>query len=80
MRRTNQRHAQVDGHPDLVRDNRSQAIININSGQMAQARIRKKKWRDEQNKMAKMQDEISEMKELIKYLIEEKDGNQLNNS
>ena len=80
MRRTNQRHAQVDGHPDLVRDSRSHAIININSGQMTQARIRKKKWRDEQEKMAKMQDEISEMKELIEYLIEEKDGNQLNNS
>ena len=74
-----ERHTQVDGHPDLVRDNRSKAIININHGEMTQARIRKKKWRDEQEKMAKMQNEISEMKELIKHLIEEKDGNQRNN-
>ena len=35
------RHVKVEGHPDLVRDRNSGAILNINSNAMTAARERK---------------------------------------
>ena len=41
----NNKYIQVDGHPGLVRDRTSGAIVNINSQEMTKARIRKKRWK-----------------------------------
>jgi len=60
----------VEGRDDLVRDPKNGALININRGEAERLRMIR---RDRKNKDAKLQaleNEMSEMKALLKQLIE----------
>ena len=64
----------VEGHSNLARDPNNGAIININSSEMTQARIRKYNWKQQQNEIKNLRNELSDMKQLLNKMIEVNDG------
>ena len=64
----------VDGNTDLVRDTNTGAIININTNSMKEARIRKHKLRQKDNEIKALQNDVFEMKQLLKQLVEDRNG------
>jgi len=66
----------VEGHPDLVRENASHAIINRNSGAYEQARKRaaaaqaqRDEIRDTTREINHLKSEMHEIKNLLKELV-----------
>ena len=59
----------VQGHKGLVRDTKSGAIINMSSGgeQYSQNRAR---LLDERERLNKVEQDVSEIKDMLKQLIE----------
>ena len=68
------KYIKVEGHNNLARDPNNGAIININTSEMTQARIRKYNWKKQQNEIKSLRSELSDMKLLLKNLIEDKDA------
>ena len=64
----------VKGFESLRRDTSSGAIVNTNTNEMKQARIRKSSWKKQQNEIKQLRNDLSEMKELLNQMIE---GNSL---
>ena len=69
-------YTQVEGHPDLVRDNTSHAIINRNTDAYEQARKRaaaaqkqRDEIRDTTREINHLKSEIHEIKHLLKELV-----------
>lgn len=69
----------VEGHPHLVRDMQSHAILNTNSVALQRARERKlerqKKYQqemDDRNRLDNLEKDISEIKEALNILIQNK--------
>ena len=67
---------QVEGHSDLVRDNKSHAIINRNVGAYEQAKRRaaaaqrqRDEIRDSTREINHLKSEIHEIKNLLKELV-----------
>jgi hypothetical protein len=60
----------VEGHGDLVKDESSGAVLNIDRAQIAQARFRKKQWKEKEDELASIKNDISELKMMMKGLIE----------
>ena len=69
------RHVKVEGHPDLVRDRNSGAILNINSNARTAARERKKLFNDRQKEIDEIKKDVSDIKNILMQLIEDKNGN-----
>ena len=69
------RHVKVEGHPDLVRDRNSGAILNINSNAMTAARERKKLFNDRQKEIDEIKKDVSDIKSILMQLVEDKNGN-----
>ena len=64
----------VDGHPHLYRDESSGAIINRNSMEYKQ-RLKVKRSADKQeNELKRMREDIDELKNLLKMLVEKNTG------
>ena len=64
----------VEGKAGLVRSKASGAIINVNSNEMSQARHRQKIWKDQQEELQTLKDDVAVMKDLLLQLVEEKNG------
>jgi|AP86_3_1055499.scaffolds.fasta_scaffold853849_1 hypothetical protein len=64
----------VEGHGDLVKDESSGAVLNIDRAQIAQARFRKKQWKEKEDELASIKNDISELKMMMKGLIERIDN------
>ena len=69
-------HIQVEGHPDLVRDNNSRAIINRNPNAYEKARKRaadaqkqRDEIRDTTREINHLKSEMHEIKHLLKELL-----------
>ena len=69
-------HIQVEGHPDLVRDSNSHAIINRNTGAYEQAKRRaaaaqaqRDEIRDTNREINHLKSEMHEIKNLLKELV-----------
>lgn len=67
----------IENNPAMARDPNTQAIVSINSDELAQARLAKKKRRKaaaEQEQLKQdvdlLKNELGEMKDLLKKLIE----------
>lgn len=71
---SNGKYIKVDGHSDLARDPNNGAIININASEMTQSRVRKYNWKKQQSEIKNLRNELSDMKQLLNKLIEDKDG------
>ena len=69
------RHVKVEGHPDLVRDRNSGAILNINSNAMTAARERKKLFNDRQKEIDEIKKDVSDIKNILMQLVEDKNVN-----
>ena len=62
----------VEGNSDLVKDQNG-VIHNINSNKLADAKQRKLLKQKENQKIKSLENEISELKDLVKTLINNKD-------
>lgn len=67
-------HTRVDGHEELIRDEKTQAIINTDVDGYNAYVSRRKRLVDDRNKVENLENEISELKNLIGKLIEKIDG------
>jgi|SaaInl3SG_22_DNA_1037383.scaffolds.fasta_scaffold156306_2 hypothetical protein len=62
----------VEGHPGLVRDTNSGAILNINSNEIQSARERKQLRKQKDQEFENLKNEVSEIKELLLKLVEKR--------
>ena len=60
----------VEGKPDLARDPRTGAIVNINTTEIQTARERKNKRKMQQVELHQLREEVNEIKALLTKLIE----------
>lgn len=60
----------VEGHDGLVRDRNSGAIISINNDEIEKRRTLKELKRKEKERLSKLENEMSEIKDLLYKLIE----------
>jgi hypothetical protein len=65
------KYTQVQGYNGLVRA-RSGAIINIDSKSIAQARSRKKVWKEQQAEIESLRNDVAMMKQMLQQIIEDK--------
>ena len=59
----------VRDNPDLVRDMKSGAILNVNEELILKARERKRKKQQDREEFEKMKDDIHDIKKLLSVLI-----------
>lgn len=67
-------YAKVEGHPNLLRDLRTNAIINTDKISSTNYNIAKQKKEEEKNRIDKIENELSELKssiDSIKNLLED---------
>lgn len=74
------KYIKVEGKAGLARDPKSGAIINTNKTEIAQARSRKKLWKEQQEEISTLKNDISVMKEMLAKLLEDKNGTNSNQS
>lgn len=60
----------VEGHPDLVRDVKTGAIININTSNIEKTRLAKQAKKRQEQELQDLKNEVSEIKILLRQLIE----------
>jgi hypothetical protein len=60
----------VEGHPNLVRDKNSGAILNINKTEIEANRIRKEKEKQKDKEIEQLKNDVSEIKSMLNKLIE----------
>ena len=59
----------VRDNPNIVRDLKSGAILNIDEDMILKARERKRKKKQDQEELEKMKSDITEIKDLLSSLI-----------
>ena len=64
----------VEGHRDLVRDNSSGAILNINKDEISAARKRKLERRQKEKEFEDLKNEVGDIKNMLTKIIEKLDG------
>jgi len=74
------KYQRIEGNSSLVRDTSSGAIINTNKSEIAKARNRKKLWKEQQEEISTLKNDISVMKEMLAKLLEDKNGTNSNQS
>ena len=65
------KYTKVEGHNGLVRAP-SGAIINTNTKELAQARGRKKIWKEQQAELEELRDDVATMKKMMQQILEDK--------
>lgn len=68
----------VKGLPDLARDPVSGAILNINKNQIESARKAKAVVRKNQSRIDQLENDISDIKNILLKMLEEKNGSNSN--
>ena len=68
------KYIQVKGHPGLARDKNSGIIMNINSNEVREARKRKKLWKEQQEELDSLKDDVKEIKLLLNKILEATNG------
>ena len=71
-------HQRVEGNSNLVRDTKSGAILNINKNQIDTARKAKAVVRKNQSKIEQLENDISDIKNILLRMLEEKNGSNSN--
>ena len=67
-------YVKVEGHSSLVRDIDTGAILNINKDEINAARKRKLERRQKEQEIVDLKNEVGEIKNMLKKLIEKLDG------
>lgn len=65
---------QVKGHPGLARDKNSGIIMNINSTEVREARKRKKFWKEQEEEISTLKNDVKEIKLLLNKILEATNG------
>jgi hypothetical protein len=65
----------VQNNSNLAKDPISGAVININNTEIEQARLRKKIRQEEREKLTKLENEMSDIKQMLVKLMEKQDAN-----
>jgi hypothetical protein len=60
----------VEGHPNLVRDKNSGAILNINKTEIEANRIRKEREKQKDKEIEQLKNDVSEIKSMLNKLVE----------
>jgi hypothetical protein len=60
----------IDGHPSYARDTKSGAIININTSEFDTMKKIRENRKKKDNEIVELQNEVSEIKSLLKQLLE----------
>ena len=68
----------VDGHAGLVRDTRTNAILNINKDEINAARKRKLERREKEKEFKDLKNEVGDIKNILTKIIEKLDGSNTN--
>ncbi len=55
----------IQGHPHLVKDLNSGAILNINSDAINRARMKKKSDAEKEKELAELKNDVSEIKQML---------------
>ena len=64
----------VEGHRDLVRDNSSGAILNINKDEISAARRRKLERKQKEKEFEELKNEVGDIKNMLNQIIEKLNG------
>jgi hypothetical protein len=67
------KYSKVDGHNGLVRAPNG-AVLNVDKQAISQARNRKKIWKEQQEELAQLRDDVAIMKQMMQQLLEDKNG------
>ena len=68
------KYIKVDGYNGLARDRHSGAIINVDSTGMAKARNRKKVWKEQQEELETLRNDVAMMKQMMQQILEGNNG------
>jgi len=60
---------QVEGHPNLIR-NQDGVILNTNENELTAAKARKAAWKKKQKEIEELKDDVSELKDMMKKILE----------
>ena len=64
----------VEGHRDLMRDNSSGAILNINKDEINAAKKRKLERKQKEKELEDLKNEVGDIKNMLTKIIEKLDG------
>ena len=64
------RYIQVEGNPSLVRDRESGAILNSDVSEIKRQKEIKRKNLLKEQELVELKEEVSELKDLVKQLVE----------
>ena len=64
----------VEGHTNLIRDNNSGAVLNINKNEISAARKRKLERRQKEQEFEDLKNEVGDIKNMLTKIIEKLDG------
>jgi predicted RNA-binding protein YlxR (DUF448 family) len=64
------RYQKIDGHPYLVRDKNSGAILNINREEIQKKKQQRLKSLQKDNEIEILKNDVSEIKNLLQQLLE----------
>ena len=67
------RYIQVEGNPSLVRDRESGAILNSDVSEIKRQKEIKRKNLLKEQELVELKEEVSELKDLVKQLVEKHD-------
>ena len=59
----------IEGHPDLVKDPRSGAVINTNVQYMQTARMRKERMKAKNNRIEQLESDVTEIKGMLEKIL-----------
>jgi hypothetical protein len=72
---SNSRFIPVEGHPGLVRDSYTMAILNINTEEVRKKRMQRLAAQKQAKEIEVLKNDVGEIKSLLKQLLEKsKDG------
>lgn len=65
-------YVKVEGSASLYKDTLTGFVSNMDKDALAKAKARKKARREQENKISNLENEVSELKDMIKALVESK--------
>lgn len=60
----------VEGHPGLIKDKDTGVVLNTNEQEVEAARARKKAWKEKQRELDELKNDVSELKDMMKQILE----------
>lgn len=69
-----QRFVKIQDHEELVRDNNSSAVLNVDNQALEQYKARRRKQREKNEEIENLKQDVSEIKSLLYKLLEKEGG------